>query len=311
MGAEASSKRITVAGQSADQRDRALRGPSQSNGARAWRRFRANKLALAGLVVTTLLILMAICAPLIARYVTHAGPNKQSLLDNFAPAGHAHWFGTDEVGRDVLARIVYGARVDLGVAFLAVSVAIIVGTIVGAVAGYYGRWVDTLLMRLVDVMLSIPSFFLLLLVATLFRVGPIVLAIVIALIGWFGLARLIRSEILSVKRRDYVEAARTIGASDFRIIQRHILPNVTHLVILFATGAVPGFILAEAALSFLGVGIQPPTPSWGNMLTNATTYLTKSKGLVFIPGFFLALTVLSLTLIGYALRDALDPRLSK
>ena len=311
MGAEASSKRVSAVGRLADQRERALHGSSQSNGARAWRRFRANKLAIAGLVVTTLLILMAIGAPLISRAITHVSPDKQSLLNNFAPASHAHWFGTDEVGRDVLTRIAYGARVDLGVAFLAVLVTITVGTIVGAIAGYYGRWVDTLLMRLVDVMLSIPSFFLLLLIATLLRVGPFVLAIIIALTSWYGLSRLIRSEILSVKQRDYVEAARTIGASDAQIIRRHILPNVTHLVILFATGAVPGIILAEAALSFLGVGIQPPTPSWGNMLTNATTYLTKSKGLVFIPGFFLALTVLSITLIGYALRDALDPRLSK
>ncbi len=310
--AEASSRRVSVTGRIASQEERALRIPSQSNRARAWRRFRASKLALAGLVVTALLILIAICAPLISRYITHASPDKQSLLNNFAPASrHAHWFGTDEVGRDVLTRIVYGARVDLGVAFLAVSVTIVVGTAVGAVAGYYGGWVDTLLMRLVDVMLSIPSFFLLLLVASLFRVGPLVLALVIALTAWYGLSRLVRSEILSVKQRDYVEAARTIGASDFRIIRRHIVPNITHLIILFATGAVPTVILAEASLSFLGVGIQPPTPSWGNMLTNATTYLTKSKGLVFIPGFFLAITVLSLTLIGYALRDALDPRLSK
>jgi peptide/nickel transport system permease protein len=285
--------------------------PSASLWARAWRSFRANKPALVALVIMVLLLLLAIGAPLLSRYVTHVGPDDQRLLDSFTPSSARHWLGADEIGRDVLTRIAYGGQVSLGVAFLAVAVALLVGTLVGALAGYYGRWVDTVLMRFVDMMLSIPAIFLLILIGALFRVGPAMLAVIIALLGWFGLARLLRGEILSIKRREYVEAARVLGVRDRAIIARHILPNVLHIIIVWATVAVPGFILTEAALSFLGLGVQPPTPSWGNMLTNSTRYFYKSIGLVFIPGFFITITVLSLSLIGNALRDALDPRLSE
>ena len=311
MEANVRSQRATAVALPMGQEERATLRTSQSNYARAWRRFRGNRMALAGLTIATLLVLMALCAPLISRNITHVSPSKQSLVHQFDPAGRAHYFGTDEYGRDVLTRIAYGARVSLGVAFVAVLAAICLGTLVGAAAGYYGRWVETALMRFVDVMLSIPGIILLVLISALFHVGPVQLALIIAALGWFGLSRLLRSEILSIKRREYVEAARVIGASDGIIIRRHILPNVTHLIIIFATGAIPNFILLEAALSFLGLGIQPPTPSWGNMLTNATQYIYKSKGLVFIPGFFISITVLSLIVVGYALRDALDPRLSK
>jgi peptide/nickel transport system permease protein len=311
MGAEIQSRRAATSVLIAGQEERAQLRKSQSNYARAWRRFRGNKMALAALTVALLLVLMALCAPLISKYITHVSPSKQSLLHQFEPVSRSHWFGTDELGRDVLTRIAYGARVSLGVAFTAVLAAIFLGTLVGSSAGYYGRWVETVLMRFVDVMLSIPSIILLILISALFHVGPVQLALVIAALGWFGLARLLRSEILSIKRREYVEAARVIGAPDRVIIRRHVLPNVTHLIIVFATGATPAFILTEAALSYLGLGIQPPTPSWGNMLTNAQQYIYKSKGLVFIPGFFISITVLSLIVVGYALRDALDPRLSK
>jgi peptide/nickel transport system permease protein len=311
MEAEIQSRRAATAVLSAGQEERAQLRKSQSNYARAWRRFRGNKMALSALTVAFLLVLMALCAPLISKYITHVSPSKQSLVHQFEPVSRSHWFGTDELGRDVLTRIAYGARVSLGVAFTAVLAAIFLGTLVGASAGYYGRWVETVLMRFVDVMLSIPGIILLILISALFHVGPVQLALVIAALGWFGLSRLLRSEILSIKRREYVEAARVIGAPDRVIIRRHVLPNVTHLIIVFATGATPAFILTEAALSYLGLGIQPPTPSWGNMLTNAQQYIYKSKGLVFIPGFFISITVLSLIVVGYALRDALDPRLSK
>ncbi len=291
--------------------ERARTRKSQSNYARAWRRFRGNKMAIASLVIVFLLIMMAICAPLISRYVTHLSPSKQSLTHQYDSADRTYLLGADEYGRDVLTRIAYGARVSLGVAFLAVIAAVFIGTLIGATAGYFGRWVDTVLMRFVDTLLSIPQVVLLVLIGALFHVGPLQLAIIIAATGWYGLSRILRSEILSVRRREYVEAARVIGATDRVIIFRHIIPNVTHLIIVFATGAIPAYILAEAAVSFLGLGIQPPTPSWGNMLTNATQYIYKSKGLVFIPGFFISITVLSLIVVGYALRDALDPRLSK
>jgi len=289
----------------------------QSNGARAWRRFRQNRLALAGLVIVAFMVLMALGAPLISRYITHVSLSKQSLLSKYVPAGSKasggalYLFGADELGRDIFTRIAYGAQVSLGVALLAATVAVSVGTIVGAVAAYYGGWVDSVLMRFVDVMLCIPSLILLILVGALVHVGPQILAIIIALLGWFGLSRIIRAEILSVRQREYVEAARVIGARDRQIIFRHILPNVTHIIIIFATGALPAFILEEAALSFLGLGIQPPTPSWGNMLTNALAALYQSPGVAFYPGLFITLTVLAFIIIGNALRDALDPRLTK
>ncbi len=284
---------------------------SPSLWSRTWRSFRANKPALVSLAILALLVLLAICAPLIARYVTHQTPTAQRLLDQFDPPSVKHWLGADELGRDVLMRILYGGRVSLGVAGLAVAVALVVGTLVGALAGYYGGWIDGTLMRFVDVMLSIPAIFLLILIGTLFQVSPAVLALIIALLGWFGLARLVRSEILAVKEREYVEAARVIGTGDWSIVTRHILPNILHIIIIWATVAVPNFILTEAAISFLGLGIQPPTPSWGNMLTNSTQYFYKSISLVFIPGFFVTITVLSLSIVGNALRDALDPRLSE
>jgi peptide/nickel transport system permease protein len=291
--------------------EHAERRPSTGLWARAWRSFRANKPALVALVVTVLLLLLAIGAPLLSRYVTHVGPDDQRLVDSFATPSARHWLGADEIGRDVLTRIAYGGQVSLGVAFLAVAVALLVGTLVGAAAGYYGSWVDAALMRFVDMMLSIPGIFLLILIGALFTVGPAMLAVIIALLGWFALARLLRGEILSIKQREYIEAARVLGIHDWAIIARHILPNVLHIIIVWATVAVPGFILTEAALSFLGLGVQPPTPSWGNMLTNSTRYFYKSIGLVFIPGFFITITVLSLSIIGNALRDALDPRLSE
>lgn len=279
--------------------------------ARAWRSFRANRPALVSLVVTVLLLLMAIGAPLLSRYVTQVGPDDQRLAIAFTGPSVQHWFGADEVGRDVLTRIAFGGQVSLGVAFLAVVVALLVGTLFGSLAGYYGGWVDNVLMRFVDLMLSIPGIFLLILIGALFTVSPVMLAVIIALLGWFGLARLVRGEILSIKRREYVEAARVTGARDWTILTGHILPNLLHIIIVWATVAVPGFILTEAALSFLGLGIHLPTPSWGNMLTNSTRYFYKSIGLVFIPGFFITITVLSLSMIGNALRDALDPRLNE
>jgi peptide/nickel transport system permease protein len=277
---------------------------------RAWRRFVANRMALIALIVLVVMIMLAVCAPLISKYITKASPTDQQLLHNFEPISPKHWLGTDEYGRDVLTRIVYGGQVSMSVAALGVLVALAVGTLIGLVAAYYGGWVDELLMRFVDLMLSIPGIFLLILIGSLVQVGPAVLALIIALLSWFGLARLVRAETLSIKRREYVEAAHALGIGDVEIIIRHILPNILHIIIVWATVAVPNFILIEAVLSFLGLGVQPPTPSWGNMLTNATQYFYKSVGLVFIPGFFITITVLAFSIIGDALRDAFDPRLN-
>lgn len=284
--------------------------PASGNARRAWRRYRANRPAVVALAVGLAFALLAVGAPLISNHITGFSPTDQSLIHNFERPNRDHWLGTDEYGRDVLTRLLYGGRVSLGVAGLATLVTVVVGTLVGAVAAFYGGLVDQVLMRFVDVMLAIPGLYLLLLVGSLIEVGPVSLAILIALIGWYALARLVRSEVLSLRRREFVEAARVLGAPGWRIVLRHILPNITHIVIVFATGAIPGYILTEASLSYLGLGIRAPTPSWGNMLTSSTQYLYKSPSLIVYPGLAIALTVLAVSTIGNALRDALDPRLN-
>jgi ABC-type dipeptide/oligopeptide/nickel transport system permease subunit len=280
------------------------------NARRAWRRFSANRPAIVALIVCLVLVLLAIGAPLVTRYITHVGPNKQSLIHNFQPRGDGHWLGTDEYGRDVLTRLIYGMRVSLGVAALATLVAVLVGTAVGAASAFYGGIVDQLLMRLVDVMLSIPGIYVLILIGALFRVGPFELAVMIAFIGWYQLARLIRAEVLSIRQREFVEAARVIGAPGRTIILRHVMPNVTHLLVVFTTSAIPSFILLEAAMSFLGLGIQAPTASLGSMLIGSTQYLYKRPALIFFPGLTITVIALMVSIVGNALRDALDPRLN-
>lgn len=279
------------------------------NAARAWRRFRENKLALSALVLAVALVAFALAAPWVSA-VTGVGPTDQALANQFASPSWEHPLGTDEYGRDVLTRAAYGGRVSLGVAILAVAVMLALGTLVGAVAALFGGWADGILMRFVDVMLCIPTFYVLLLVSSVIKVGPAGLAVTIALFGWFGLARLVRAELLSVRERDFVVAARMLGAGSGRILIRHLLPNVLPRVVVLTTTAIPGFIVAEAGLSYLGLGVLPPTPSWGNMLNNSAQYLYSSKLLIVVPGACVWLTVLSLTIVGNALRDALDPRLS-
>ncbi len=247
----------------------------------------------------------------IAEYITGFEPQSQSLLDRFAGINqNGYILGSDDLGRDVLTRLVFGARVSLGVAGLAIIFAVTVGAAVGLVSGFYGGWVDSLLMRFVDVMLSIPTLFLLLLITTLWRVGPVLLALVIAAVSWVTLSRLVRGAVISVKNREYVEAARVIGVGDFRVIWRHILPNVAPVMIVWASLTVPALILVEAALSFLGLGVQPPTPSWGNMLSNARQFWAHSVTLVILPGLAIYITVFAINLMGNGLRDALDPRMT-
>ncbi len=277
----------------------------------AVRRFRRNKTAMAGFAVLIVMIIMALGADVIASQITHHTPEEQSLLDRFAPIGaDGYVLGADDVGRDTATRLVYGARVSLGVAGLAIIFAVSIGAAVGLTSGFYGGWVDSILMRLVDIVLSIPTLFLLLLITTLWRVGPVLLALVIAAVSWVTLSRLVRGEVISVKSREYVEAARVIGVSDFRLIWRHVLPNVAPVMIVWASLTVPALILVEAALSFLGLGVQPPTPSWGNMLSNAQTFWAHSVALVILPGLAIYITVFSINLMGNGLRDALDPRVT-
>ncbi|MEI2618770.1 MAG: ABC transporter permease [Thermomicrobiales bacterium] len=277
----------------------------------ASRRFRGNKMAMVGLFFVLLMILTAIAAPLVSKHVTGHTPNAQNLRLKFSGFNeNGFLLGSDNLGRDTATRLVYGARVSLAVAGMAMFFAITIGAVVGVVAGYYGGIVDTLLMRYVDMMLSIPTLFILLLVASMFTLSPVALALVIAFVSWVTLSRLIRGEVISVKERDYIDAARVVGVGDRRIMWRHILPNVLPVVIVWASLTVPALILVEASLSYLGLGVQPPTASWGNMLSQAQLSYTQSILVVFLPGLTIYLTVFAINLVGNGLRDALDPRLT-
>ncbi len=267
-----------------------------------------NPAAVISAVILLVLILIAIFAPLV-QLITHTTPIQQDLLNTYSGPSREHLLGTDELGRDTLTRLVYGARISLGVGFLAVGVALAIGGVVGLCAGFYGGWVDDGLMRIVDIVLAIPAIFLFILMAILFRPNAITLALIIASLSWAALARLVRSEVLSLRTRDYVLAARSIGARDTRILSRHVLPNCLQVVIVAASLGIGQVVLIEAALDFLGLGIQAPTPSWGNMLSNAETYFTHSVWLVILPGLLIFLTVIACNVLGNALRDAFDPRL--
>ena len=295
-----------------DSLSRAARTQPRTYLQQSWARFRRNWLAIAALILVVIALLFGYGAPLISEYVTHRDYAEQVLLDRFKQPGEdGYILGTDNIGRDLLTRLAYGTRVSLTVALLAVASALTIGCSLGAVAGYYGRWVDSVIMRFVDVMLAFPSLILLIFISTLVSVSPNRLALVIASVSWMGLSRLVRGEFLALRQRDYVEAARVVGVPDHRIIARHMLPNVLPIIIVWATLAVPSFILSEAALSFLGFGVQPPVPSLGNMLQGAITYIDQTWLLLLVPGLSIYVIVLALSLFGNGLRDALDPRLGE
>ncbi|HSB72550.1 MAG TPA: oligopeptide ABC transporter permease [Candidatus Methylomirabilis sp.] len=270
-----------------------------------WRQFRRNHLALAGGVVVLFLTAAAILAPLIAPYDPAAYDVRQILL----PPSSLHWLGTDQIGRDVLSRMLFGSRISMAVGFVSVGIAVVVGTLIGTVAAYYGGRVDELLMRFVDLMLNFPRLFLLLTLIALLRPSIWIIMVVIGFTGWMGLARLVRSEILSLKEREFVLSARALGGRDTRIMFRHILPNALVPLLVSATLGVAGAILAESGLSFLGLGVQPPTPSWGNILIDGKANIEIAWWLSVFPGMAILVTVLAYNLLGEGLRDALDPRL--
>jgi peptide/nickel transport system permease protein len=270
-----------------------------------WRRLRRNQLAVAGGIVVLLLAGVALLAPVLAPYDPAAYDVKQILL---AP-GRAHLLGTDQLGRDVLSRMLFGARISMAVGFVSVGISVLIGCLIGTTAGYYGGRTDELLMRFVDLMLNFPRLFLLLTLIALLRPSIWVIMAVIGLTGWMGLARLVRGEILSLKEREFVQSARALGAADRRIMFRHVLPNALVPVLVSATLGVAGAILAESGLSFLGLGVQPPTPSWGNILIDGKANIEIAWWLSVFPGLAILVTVLSYNLLGEGLRDALDPRL--
>lgn len=270
-----------------------------------WKRFKKNKIALAGSCVVILLFAVSIFAPVIAPY----DPHEINLKLVLAPPSSSHLCGTDQLGRDVFSRMVWGSRISLKVGFVATGIAIIIGAILGAVAGYYGRWTDTVIMRFVDIMLCFPTFFLILAVIALLEPSIWNIMIIIGLTGWMGITRLVRADFTSLKERDFVLAARAIGANDLRIIFIHILPNAMASVLVAATLGVAGAILTESALSFLGIGVQPPTPSWGNILTAGYSNIDIAWWLSLYPGLAILITVLGYNLLGEGIRDSLDPRL--
>lgn len=270
-----------------------------------WKRFLKNKMALAGSMVVVLLFIVSILAPWIAPY----DPNQMNLQKVLMPPSGAHLFGTDQLGRDVLSRMIWGARISLKVGFVATGIAILIGTMLGAVSGYYGRWIDAVIMRFVDIMLCFPAFFLILAVIALLEPSIWNIMMIIGLTGWMGITRLVRADFTSLKERDFVLAARAIGASDLRIIFIHILPNAMASVLVAATLGVAGAILTESALSFLGIGVQPPTPSWGNILTAGKDNIDIAWWLSLYPGMAILVTVLGYNLLGEGIRDSLDPRL--
>jgi peptide/nickel transport system permease protein len=276
-----------------------------------WRRFRRHRLAVLGLAILAVMIFASLAAPLVAPY----DPDKQDrVLARFgqpAAPSWAHPFGSDNLGRDYLSRTIYGSRVSLVVGFVSTAIVIAVGTVLGALAGYAGKWPDTAIMRFSDVFLAFPPLlFLMAALSTVESRSVWTIALANAIIGWMPVARLVRGEFLTLRTREYTEAARAIGASAPSIVFRELLPNAMGPLIVAATLSIPGAILLESTLSFLGFGIQPPTASWGNMLNRAFEQMRASGAwwIGFFPGLMIALTVLSFNFVGDGLRDALDPR---
>jgi peptide/nickel transport system permease protein len=291
-----------------------------------WRQFKRDRWALAGMVIVGIMLTLAIVAPVFTKIVHH-GPNDVNLraLDSFGlPSGpsKAYWFGVDATGRDLFIRVLYGARTSLVIAFFATGLALVIGVILGMIAGFYRGKVDTLISRTIDVVLSLPILLLALGLASacgttaqgclggLIKPGLILISLIIGLFSWPYIARIIRGQVLSLREKEFIEASRSLGSSNLRIIMREILPNVAAPIIVFTTLIIPSNILFEAGLSFLGVGVPDSTPSWGAMLSQAGTAFTYAAWLMIFPGVALFLTTLAFNLVGDGLRDALDPRTS-
>ena len=263
-----------------------------------------NPLSKAGFIIIVAVFLLAMLAPIIAPY----DPNDINVKAILLSPSWQHWMGTDGLGRDVLSRMLYGGRISLLVGLVAVGIATAIGIVLGAIAGYYRGWVDTVIMRLVDVMLSIPSFFLILAVIAFLTPSIINVMIVIGLTSWMGVTRLVRAEFLSLSGREFVQASRTLGAQDARLIFTHLLPNSLTPIIVSSVLGVAGAVLMESGLSFLGLGVQAPQASWGNILTDGKDYIQFAWWLSLFPGLAILMTVLGYNLLGEGLRDALDPR---
>jgi ABC-type dipeptide/oligopeptide/nickel transport system permease subunit len=267
---------------------------------------RRDRLFQLGLVLVALVVLAALLAPLFAPYDPLVGNLKDAYL---TPPGTKYLLGTDSQGRDVLSRVLYGARISLAVGLVSQSVAVLIGVTLGLLSGYYGRWVDSLIMRLADVTLAFPTLLLLIAVAAAVRPSLLVVFIIIGAVGWAGMARLVRSQVLVLRNAEFVTASRALGARDRLVLWRHLLPNVRAQIIVAATLGMAGAVMAEAALSVIGLGAQPPTPSWGAMVAEGRDLLRVAPWVSFAPGLAIGLAVLGFNLMGDGLREALDPKL--
>lgn len=271
----------------------------------AWRRLRKNKLAMLSLSVIILFVLMAIFAPFIAPY----DPYAQDLTQKVAKPSAQHWLGTDKLGRDILSRLIYGARVSLSVGLVCEAIAVPIGVTLGALAGYYGGKVDAVISRIMEILGSFP--FIIFAICVMFILGNGIMNVFIALgvIGWLGHARQIRAQVMQLKEMEYVEAAKASGASDMKIIFKHLLPNCLSTIIVVTTLDIPGDIMYESTLSFIGLGVQPPQASWGSMINEAKGLIRRAPTFSLFPGLAIMILVVAFNILGDGLRDALDPKL--
>lgn len=276
---------------------------------RTFRHLRQDKVSVFAFFLLLIITLLSASAGLIGQLLD-LDPGETQLLARMEPPSSEHWLGTDDVGRDIFIRILYAGRVSLLVGVLSALTAFVIGVTLGLLAGFYQRWIDDVVNALIQTTINIPLLFLLILLSVIFRPGVVELAIILGLLSWQGNARQIRAAVLSQKERDFVDAARVLGSGDGRIMWRHIFPNVASIVLVVTGFDVAGAILAESSLSALGLGVQPPTASWGNMLAKSFDFGTKAPWLVISPGVMIFLTVLSIFLLADGIRDALDPRIS-
>ncbi|MGH7571671.1 MAG: ABC transporter permease [Gemmatimonadota bacterium] len=270
-----------------------------------WKALRRNPLAMTGAAVVLLLVVLGIAGPWIAPY----DPLIQNLARGLEGPSVEHWFGTDSFGRDILSRVLYGARISLLVGVASQAIAFSLGVFLGVVSGYYGGRIEGLIMRLADVTLAFPTLLLLIAITAAFQPGLTVVFVAIGVVGWAGMARLVRSQALVVRELDFVQAARALGMGDLRLLARHVLPNCLAPAIIAVTLGMASAILLEAALSFIGLGAQPPTPSWGSMISDGRDFLRTAPWISIFPGLAIGLVVLGFNLFGDGLRDAMDPRL--
>ncbi|RQD78135.1 MAG: ABC transporter permease [Candidatus Syntrophonatronum acetioxidans] len=266
------------------------------------KKVRKNKMFIFSLLIITGLFLMALFAPHLASH----DPLKTETANWLTPPGPDNWFGTDRLGRDIYSRVVFGSRISLSIGFLSAGLMIFTGTLLGSLAGYYGGRVDSLIMRFTDIVIVFPALFLIITLVSLFDTGFMHIVLIIGFTGWTVVARLVRAEFMSLRERDFVQAIKSLGASDFRVITRHMLPNALGPIVVAATLSVPAAILAEAGLSFLGLGIPAPVPTWGNILREAHGYLRQAWWYAAFPGFFIFFTVMAFNLLGESLKDLLD-----